>query len=182
MKLSLALFIILISAFATAEKSDIDQQKVADQILAKSESGPKVRELNWLNENFLDRQRKSVNNITATHFGKRLQGNKHDIPVLQRIIDEDVIPANKTMDLQALGVVLGDIFVKENKSLSWVIYEDDLGPTQAVCVEESNNCLFPITMLSRRMEVGLKPSVERIYSANLDELKPYLPKVPYSTR
>ncbi|SMF40411.1 protein of unknown function [Alteromonadaceae bacterium Bs31] len=182
MKLSAAFLLICLSSLAFAGKNDMDQEEMANQILANSKGGPEISPLNWLNENFLERQRKSVNNLTATHFGRRLLGDKRDIPLLQRIIDEGVIPTNKTMDLQALGVVLGDIFVKENNNLSWVIYKDDLGPTQAVCVADTTNCLFPITMLSRRMEVGLKPSVERVYAANLDELKPFFPKTPYSTK
>jgi len=176
--MKLVIFIILctISGLSLADNANI-----ASKVLANSESGPDIRELNWLNQNFLDKQRQSINNLTATHFGQRLVGSKKDLKVLQRVVDEELVPADETLQLQALGVVLGDIFVNENKNLVWKIYEDELGPTQAVCLTDAAQCLFPITMLSRRMEVGLKPNVEKIYQTNLDELRPYLPKTPYST-
>lgn len=156
--------------------------ELASKVLATHDGGPDIRELNWINRNFMDKQRETVNELTATHFGKRMSGDRSDLALLQRVVNEELIESTDTPSLQALGVVLGDVFVNENKNLQWRVYEDDLGATQAVCVRDSKNCLFPITMLSRRMEVGLKPDIDRIYATNLDELKPYLPKLPFSAK
>ncbi|WP_185230388.1 DUF3806 domain-containing protein [Teredinibacter franksiae] len=175
MKYVLLPILALLSLHASANDAD-----VASKVLAKYDDGPSVRELNWLNQNFMDSQRKTVNTLIATHYGKRLRGNILDIPVLQRLVTEDVIPKDDTAQLQALGVALGDILVHETADLEWVVYEDDLGSTQAVCIKDSVNCLFPITMLSRRMEVGLKPDVNRVYSKAVDSVKPFLPKTPYT--
>ncbi|WP_018274278.1 DUF3806 domain-containing protein [Teredinibacter turnerae] len=158
----------------------LDDEDIASKVLAQHQDGPEIRPLNWLNEKFLERQRNSVNDIVGTHFGQKIQGSKRDLAVLQRIINEKIIKNNETQDLQALGAVLGDVFVHENDKLQWVVYEDELGPTQAVCIKETSHCLFPITMLSRRMEVGLKPNVNKVYESALNDLAEFLPKTPYS--
>jgi len=149
-------------------------------LIAGEQSGPVVRELNWLNSSFLAKQRNRISEMVGIHFGRKIQGNRNDIALLQRIIDEELIPRDNKEELQAMGVILGDLFTKEHKLLQWRVYEDELGPTQAVCVGESVNCLFPITMLSRRIEVGLKPSVLRVYEDALEDMKQFLPHTPYS--
>ncbi|WP_075187393.1 DUF3806 domain-containing protein [Teredinibacter haidensis] len=175
MKHLIPLLVLFLSLPGYAVDSDI-----ADKVLANSHSGPKLRPLNWLNQNFMDKQRKSINALTATHFGKQLQGDSRDILLLQRLVNEQVIETKDTLLLQALGVVLGDVLVTEQESFQWVVFEDDIGATQAVCVNDSTHCIFPITMLSRRMEVGLKPDVHKIFNSAIAEMYPYLPKVPYS--
>lgn len=151
-------------------------------IIAGEKSGPTTRELNWMNSNFLEKQRTRATELIGTQFGRKVSGTKSDIALLQRVVDEELIERDDTEKLQALGVILGDLFIKEHKLLQWRIYIDELGPTQAVCVGESTNCLFPITMLSRRIEVGLKPNVQRIYDGALQDMKQFLPHTPYSTR
>lgn len=39
---------------------------------------------------------------------------------------------------------------------------------------------LPVTMLSRRMEVGSAPDVRKIYQDAIEMMAEYLPKVPYS--
>jgi hypothetical protein len=177
MKLSLIFFLLCFTSSSFAV--DID---IANKILANSDSGPQVRELNWLNINFMDRQRKSIQGLTSAHYGRFIKGDKSDLALLQRLVDDSVIAQDNIEQLQALGVILGDVFAHEHESLSWVIYEDDLAATQAVCAGESKNCLFPITMLSRRMEVGLKPNISALYQSAIDDMKPYLPKLPYAVQ
>ncbi|VUD47890.1 hypothetical protein TDB9533_01120 [Thalassocella blandensis] len=148
---------------------------------AENEEFPKILDLNWLNEQFLIKQRKRVEEITRTHFGQSLKSGKNNFPLLQRIIDEQIIEADDTVSLQALGVVLGDIFVDSNKNFAWKVYEDDLGKSHAVCVEKTKQCLFPVTMLSKRIENKLKPTVKDVYQKGLDAMQPFLPKLPFSS-
>ncbi|WP_188151519.1 DUF3806 domain-containing protein [Teredinibacter waterburyi] len=158
----------------------IAEDDILGKTLAQHESGPTVRELNWLNKNYLMKQRNSVDALTRAHFGSQIYGNRSDLALLQRIVDENLIEASDTSQLQALGVVLGDVLAKENKELVWMVYEDELGPTQSICVAKTKHCLFPVTMLSRRMEVGIKPNVNKVFNDALAEMKPFLPKLPYS--
>lgn len=149
---------------------------------AENDSFPRILELNWLNEQFLIKQRKRIEEITRVNFGQSLKSGKNNIPLLQRIIDEQIIEPDDTISLQALGVILGDAFADSNKNLAWKVYEDELGKSHAVCVEETKECLFPVTMLSKRIENKTKPKVEDVYQKGLDAMQPFLPKLPFSSR
>lgn len=140
---------------------------------------PTVMQLNWLNRQFLDRQRTLADDLVRINLGQRIHTDKSDLELLQRLVDAEAIDSDDKQALQALGVVLGDIYTEERKELQWRVYEDDLGKSHAVCVVGTKNCLFPITMLSRRIEAGLQPDVVEVYQKGLEELKPYLPKRPF---
>lgn len=141
---------------------------------------PEIRPLNWLNENYLKKQRTAINSLTRFKFGRSLNGNKADIPTLQRVVDNELIATDNKEMLQAMGVILGDIYVKEHKDLHWKVFTDELGPSHAVCLDDSEYCLFPITMLSRRMGLGIKPDVDKVFKQGFEAIKPQLPKLPYS--
>ena len=140
---------------------------------------PKIEELSWISQSFMSEQRITVDEISRKNFGTPIRGEKSDLQTLQRIVDKQLIDKDDKETLQALGVVLGDVFVKDVKELEWKTLEDHIGRSHVVCVKDTTNCLFPITMLSRRMEVGLKPKVNKIYNDALAEIKPFLPKLPF---
>lgn len=156
----------------------------AQQNLAKInpvDAFPVVRDLNWLNEQFLIKQRKSVESVTRSKFGQSLKIGQGNIPLLQRIINEQLIPTDDKLELQALGVVLGDVIVDYDKILVWQVYEDEKGSSHAVCITKTEHCLFPVTMLSRRIEAGVpKVDVRRIYNKAIDLIKLDMPKRAYS--
>ncbi len=143
---------------------------------------PKVFELNWLNQTFLDKQRKAANDIARENFGAQFHGTKSDLKLVQRIIDNKLIKPHEKKTLQSLGVILGDIYSAEYKSLSWKVYEDDFGKSHAVCVDKTKECIFPITMLSRRIELGFKPDANKVYNKGLDLIYDLLPKLPFTRK
>ena len=53
------------------------------------------------------------------------------------------------------------------------------GRSRALCVKQTSSCLFPVTMLSRRMKVGTKPDVKKIYNEAILLMQKHLPKLPY---
>ncbi len=139
---------------------------------------PQISDLEWSDNKHLQTQREWMDDLTRLRFGEPIRGNLGDLTTLQRIIDESVIDTSNELRLQAMGVVLGDVFVEEH-GLEWRIYRDEKGRSRATCVPKTEQCLFPITMLSRRITVGLKPNVEEVYKKASDLIKPYLPKLPY---
>lgn len=149
--------------------------------LNAKEETPKIEPLTWVEEGFLSRQRDSVEEITKLEFGSRLHGNKSDLRLLQRIVDNEYINQTETQRQQALGIVLGDIFVKE-LGLKWVSYTDSDGKSRATCLPKTQYCLFPVTMLSKRMRLGVKPDVTEMYERGASLIEPYLPKLPYSAK
>ncbi len=140
---------------------------------------PQVSDMRWTEKRQLDSQREWVENLTKEKLGQQIRQTPDDLETLQRIIHRGLIKKEQSYQLQSLGVVLGDLFVKE-LGLEWRIYQDEKGRSRATCAPNTQECLFPITMLSRRMEVGLMPDVQKIYTEAGDMIKPHLPELPYS--
>ncbi|WGO96582.1 DUF3806 domain-containing protein [Saccharophagus degradans] len=153
----------------------------AETIYANDEDTlPRVDPMAWINENYLSQQRTRINEILRDNYARSFRGGVADFRLLQRLIDEQVIPKTDTQSLQAMGVILGDIYVSQVEGLEWGVYEDELGRSHAVCAVNTKECLFVTTMLSRRIEVGVKPNVKRVYDKGLMQIKPFLPKRPFS--
>lgn len=146
---------------------------------AQSNDSTPIDDLSWMDENYMQQQRDKIEAIVQVKLGSRLRGDRSDLETLQQIVDRGLVERDDTLRLQALGVVLGDVMSAEVSKLQWKIYEDSKGRSRALCVENTEECLFPVTMLSRRMEVGLNPSVETVFHDALELIDPYLPEMPY---
>jgi Domain of unknown function (DUF3806) len=145
---------------------------------ADSKSKLEVSDLGWIDKSHQEHQVKRIDELARAELGRQVRNNKDDLDLLQRIIHKGLIPKDDRLRLQAMGVVLGNVMAQEF-GMVWQVYEDKLGRSRALCVEETQHCLFPITMLSRRMEVGLLPNVKEIYDYCYEEIKPYLKRNPY---
>ena len=119
--------------------------------------------------------------IARGEYGRILRADKSDLRLLQRIIDDELIRPVETQKLQALGVVLGDVFVAE-LGLVWRTFEDPRGKSRAVCLKDNRECLFPVTMISKRIEFDQKPNIEELFERGRGRMQPFLPKLPYSAR
>lgn len=138
-----------------------------------------LEDLQWVDSGYLERQRSLVDEITRGEFGTPLRANKSDLKVLQRIIDNELINQTETQKLQALGVAFGDVFVNE-LGLEWKVYLDSVGKSRATCIKDTQHCLFPITMISKRARLGAKPNVSELYNKGISYLEDHIPKQPYS--
>ena len=127
----------------------------------------------------LERQRGLIDEIGRSEFGARVRQDISDLRLLQRIMDEGLINQTQTQALQAMGVVLGDIYVAE-LGLQWRVYRDEEGKSRAVCVPDTSHCLFPVTMISKRASLGVKPNIRELYERGVSLIKEHLPKLPYS--
>lgn len=134
----------------------------------------KVSELSWADENELKRKERQVEDIGQRHFGQSLRHDKSDLRLLQRIADDKLIKQDNVEMLQALGIVLGNTLARELE-LDWKVYSDEVGRSRALCVPDTEYCLFPLTMLSRRLEVGLAIDVNHIYKDAVAAIEPYTP-------
>jgi hypothetical protein len=63
--------------------------------------------------------------------------------------------------------------------MHWVIYEDAEGRSRALRYAQSDNYLFPITMIARRREVGNETSVQEIYQKAYDIINDSRPAPPF---
>lgn len=145
---------------------------------ADSKSKLEVSDLGWIDKSHHEHQVKRIDELARAELGRQVRNTKDDLDLLQRIIHKGLVAKDDRLRLQAMGVVLGNVMAQEF-GMVWQVYEDRLGRSRALCVEDTQHCLFPITMLSRRMEVGLLPDVKEIYDYCHEEIKPYLKRNPY---
>ena len=111
---------------------------------------------------FMERQRNSVLELTRRHFGRTLPDSEADLYLLQVLLDEHrVAPADKYL-LQAMGVVLGDVMA-EHLKLEWVSAKDPRGRSRALRVGDTDTLIFPVTMISKRMEFGEPVDIAALY-------------------
>lgn len=149
---------------------------------AQTDGPVEIDDLGWMDRNYMEQQVAKIETIARTKLGARLRGDTSDLDTLQRIVDRGLIERDDVSRLQAMGVVLGNVMAAEVPKLQWKVYEDREGRSRALCVEGTRECLFPVTMLSRRMEVGLNPDVRKVYNNALELMDPFLPKLPYGNR
>lgn len=148
---------------------------------AINDDAPKVeiRDLNYLETQQNARQIAMIDDLGRLKLGQPVRGNKDDLELLQRIINLGLVEKDDTLTQQAMGVVLGDVLVRE-LGLQWKSYTDQLGESRAACAPNTQECLFPVTMLSRRMAVGLLPNVHKLFDETSAMIAPYLLQNPYA--
>jgi len=139
----------------------------------------RLSEFRWMDNRHIETQASLISDLTSLKLGQPVRGTQDDIKLLQRVIYKGLIKRDDSLTMQAMGAVLGNLMVKEF-DMQWMVYEDGNGRSRAVCAPVSKECLFPITMLSRRMEVGLLPNVQELYDYSAELIKPHLPPKPYT--
>lgn len=133
-----------------------------------------VSELTPTDARQLEYQRKAIQDMAALHLGRRVTGDRtRDIELLQLLLDRRIVKAGETRDLQSMGVVLGDLLAAE-LDMEWVIFEDRYGRSKALQLGPSMNFLFPITMISRRVDAGLGVNINEVYQKAIKEMEPYI--------
>jgi hypothetical protein len=133
-----------------------------------------IEPLTSIDKQFMSDQRQRVEQL-ANRLGRNLTGKEdRDIDTLQRIIDERLIANDDRLNLQAMGVVLGDLLA-DRLDMTWVVYRDRTGRSRALRYRETDVYLFPITMISRRQEAGSNRRVRSIYD---EAVKTTLPRIP----
>jgi Domain of unknown function (DUF3806) len=146
---------------------------------SSAEQEYRLGKLGPVDTQFMEQQRARIDELARFDLGKQLQGDKaNDLGILQTLLDRRLVRADQTLELQAMGVVMGDLLASE-LNMEWVIYEDRYGRSRALKIKYSDNFLFPITMISRRAEVGADVQVEKIYGKALELMKAHRQALPF---
>ena len=142
-------------------------------------TGPRVSPLTRIDRDFMEDQRQSVDELARIHLGRQIRGDKaNDLEVLQQLLDGNLVRPDQTVLLQGMGVVMGDL-LSEELGMPWVIYEDDLGRSRALRAGTTDHYLFPVTMISRRVEAGAPVDVDAVYDKAVSLIEPHLPQRPF---
>jgi hypothetical protein len=119
--------------------------------------------LSGLEQRRLREQRQLVGELARRHVGSPLSGSSlEDLRVIQTIVDRADLAPDQTYELQALGVALGDVMAAQ-LGLEWIAFEDDYGRNRALRLDETEVVIFPVTMISKRVEAGLPVDVDELW-------------------
>ena len=109
-------------------------------------------------------QRAVIDRATRARYGTPLRGGTEDLALLQRLLDDGVYGVNHTYELQSLGVVLGQVLADEvSAKLSWVTVTDEWGVDPALRYGTTTLLVFPLTMISKRLEEYRLVNVQELY-------------------
>lgn len=78
-------------------------------------------------------------------------------------------------ELQCLGVVLGDAFVQD-MGFHWIIVKDEYGRDPAIQYERTSIILYPLTMISKRIERGDDVDVFDLYNGIAEQVEKLIRK------
>ena len=133
-----------------------------------------IESLTAIDRQFMADQRMRVERL-ANHLGRGLTGvADRDLDTLQRILDDRLVPAEDTLTLQAMGVVFGDL-LGDHLDMDWVIYRDHKGRSRALRYRQIDVYLFPVTMISRRQEMGSERRLKPLFDDTVRDTRLLLP-------
>ncbi len=138
----------------------------------------RVSPLTALDRQYMDQQRQSVAELTLRFYGGRCCRREAELDYLQRLLDDRHVGDDDRELLQAMGIALGDLLADE-LDLRWVIYEDSRGRSRALQLDQTENFLFPVTMISRRREAGDRTPVAQIYHQAVEAMQAAKPPLPF---
>ena len=138
-------------------------------------SEQRITELSVAEREQLDRQRSEIEGLLGDDAENHRKFAKAagKLGTIRAVLDAEMFRADQTYELQCLGVVLGDAFVLE-LGMEWVSVEDEYGRDPAVRVPATGILLFPLTMISKRIERGEAVDVFDLFNgvaAMVDERK-----------
>lgn len=130
-----------------------------------------VSKLSKADEDRLSLQRKVVDEIAAACLKAPVEfaSVQDRLTALQAIVDAKHLTVAQTYELQCLGIVFGDALVGAG-GLEWVMVDDEFGRDPALRMLGSDILLFPMTMLSKRVERGEAVDVAALFQVISQDL------------
>jgi Domain of unknown function (DUF3806) len=113
---------------------------------------------------YIEAKRNWVRNHFTAETIKEYDTIKGKLNLLDVILKSDWIEKQETIKLQSLGITLGDIIVQD-MGFIWIQVEDENGTDPALLLPDTSMKLFPLTMLSKRIEKGESIDIYEFYGA-----------------
>lgn len=121
--------------------------------------------LSPIDRQYMREQRDRIDELARRHFGRQLNGTTaNDFQVLQRLLDDGIVGPDQTLELQAMGLILGEL-LKSAYGLNWIVYFDQYGRSRSLQVPgKDKEFIFPATQVSRKAEVGIRVDIAKVYA------------------
>lgn len=122
----------------------------------------------------LEKQRAVVTRVLADDDSRaKYQKAAGKLGTLRALLAQKKFQQTDNYKLECMGVVLGDAFVQE-LGMEWVMVEDENSTVPAVRLPGTTIVIFPLTMISKRVERGEEVDVFDLFNgiaAQIDQLK-----------
>lgn len=111
----------------------------------------------------LEKQRAVVTRFLDAEGLEKFAKPAGKLGAIRAVLSAGLFKPSQAYELQSLGVVLGDVFVQD-MGFRWVFLEDEYGRDPAVRYQNTSIVLFPLTMISKRIERGESIDVFELYN------------------
>jgi hypothetical protein len=119
---------------------------------------------------WLHRAEEHVLQLLGERYGDvSLTHTETDLHLAQRLINDKAVTREQTLELQCLGVVLGNVFASQT-SMKWAVVSNEFGTMMALHSSAIKFSLYPLTMISKRMEGGRKVDIPQLYDSFVADL------------
>lgn len=132
---------------------------------------PKFNELSDLDRLRLDQQRAIVAAAAKQKYGTGgLTKTVADLPLLQRLIDDNAFSKTQTYELQSVGVVFGDVLASA-LPLRWAMVTDEYGTDPTLRYKDKPVNINVLTMISKRVERGEVVNLVQLLQITREQLR-----------
>jgi len=107
-------------------------------------------------------------------------GKGETLKIIQKFLDEEKFTPQNTAELQSLGIVFGDYIQYKYPDFQWAIIRDEYGRDFCLKYAKTTITIFPQTMISKRVEDGIKFNVDGLLNGILTTIKEMVEKNQYS--
>ncbi len=108
-------------------------------------------------------------------YGTGLTGTQKDLELIQRMLSDGRIKREDQMALWALGLAFGNVLAR-SEDWEWAVAEDQ-GTYDPVLIARGSikggeaSLLFPMTMISHRVEDGERVQVRELFEATRRQIR-----------
>ncbi len=168
------LFVVLALLTAVAAAPALPADEETDAEFAEPGEGGigtdfSVLPLTREDEVSLQAQRAVIEQYLTDAERKNYESVDGKLELIRRLLEKGMFSSQDVWELQCLGVILGDA-IAMNPDMAWVAFEDEYGRDAALQLADTSIVLFPITMISKRIERGEEVDVHVLYEVVLEEV------------
>jgi len=111
----------------------------------------------------LENQRAVVTRYLDEDGLKKFEVAPGKLGTLRALLDASIFEPEQIYELQSMGIVFGDVFAQD-MGFHWIMVEDEYGRDPAIKYQDTSVILFPLTMISKRIERGETIDIFDLYN------------------
>lgn len=123
----------------------------------------KIEPLSPADSSHVEKQRDWVRGHYEPHVRQQYETLEGKLRLLDAILKNKWVEPTETWKLQSLGITLGDALAQK-MGLLWVAVDDEHGRTPSLQCPGTTIVMFPLTMISKRIERGETVDVRDLFA------------------